>query len=151
METKKKIIIALTVLFLPAAVASVQAELKEVSFRNTKNDTLKLYCQKIGGKLHTTISCNKQLFTPDADWEEIQAEKVCFQHDDGRIRACEELGKIGSTKKAYVCFGKDQKPFSFTPGNEWKRLIGSDNVCGQESPRSDVIRYTEMPSLNIEW
>ncbi|CAK8718424.1 hypothetical protein GMJAKD_07655 [Candidatus Electrothrix aarhusensis] len=150
METKKKIIIALTVLFLPAA-ASVQAELKEVSFRNTKDGSLKLYCQQVKGKIKTTISCKGQPFTQDAVWESINAEKVCFQHDDGRIRACHELSKSGSTKKAYVCFGKEQKPFSFTPGNEWERLVGSDNVCGEKLLHSDVIRQTEMPSLNIDW
>jgi hypothetical protein len=147
---KYSIILFASALLLLAATSAAQAKPKEVSFRNTKNDTLKLYCQKIGGKLHTTISCNKQSFTPDADWEEIQAEKVCFRHDDGRIRACEELNKIGGTKKGYVCFDLKDKPFPFTPGNEWKRLAYSDKVCG-ELLHSTVIRHTEMPSLNIEW
>jgi hypothetical protein len=141
------ILSALALLLLTAAGA--QAELKQVSFRNTKDGSLKLYCQKVGGKLQTTIKCDGKPFTPDADWEEINAGKVCFQHDDGRVRVCHELSKIGGTKKGYVCFNKDKKPFSFLPGNEWKRLVGSDNVCGEELLHSDVIRHTEMPPLDI--
>ncbi len=85
------------ILFAPALLLLVaglaQAELKEVSFRNTKDGALKLYCQKIGGRIKTSILCNKQPFIPDAAWEEINAKKVCFQHDDGRIRACDELSR----------------------------------------------------------
>ena len=147
----KALRITAVALMLLAVAPAVRAELKEVSFRNTKDGSLKLYCTKNKGKLKTTIRCDGKLFTPEADWEEINAEEICFQHDDGRIWACHEVSKIGSTKKGYVCFDKDKKPFSFLPGNEWKRLVGSDNVCGQELVRSDVIRYTDMPSLDIDW
>ncbi|MCI5218757.1 MAG: hypothetical protein D3914_06090 [Candidatus Electrothrix sp. LOE2] len=140
--------VALTLL---AATSAAEAKPKEVSFKNTKDGSLKLYCQQVKGKIKTTISCKGQPFTQDAVWESINAEKVCFQHDDGRIRACDELSKIGGTKKAYVCFDLKDKPFPFTPGNEWKRLAESDKACGEKLVHSDVIRYTEMPSLDINW
>lgn len=113
-----------------------------------KDDSLKLYCQKIDGSIRTSISCNGNPFTPDADWEEIKAEKVCFHHDDGRTRACHELSKLGSTKKRYVCFDQKKKPFFFSPSNEWKRLDYSDKVCG-ELHHSKVMRHSEMPPLDI--
>jgi hypothetical protein len=147
----KMLLITAVALMSLAAASAVRAELKEVSFRNKKDGSLKLYCQKTVGKIKTTISCNEQPFTPDADWEEIKAEKVCFQHDDSRIRACHELQRIdGNGKTIYVCFDNEGKPFSFLPGNEWKLLTESENVCGKELVHSDVIRYTDMPPLDID-
>jgi hypothetical protein len=149
MTAKATTVLAAALILL--AAAGVQATPKKVSFRNTKDGSLKLYCQKIGGKIKISILCNEQPFTPDADWEEIKAEKVCFQHDDGRIRACHELRRIGGNGKTiYVCFDNAGKPFSFLPGNDWKLLTDSDNVCGKELVHSDVIRYTDMPPLDID-
>jgi hypothetical protein len=132
------------------ATATAQGEVKEISFRNKKDGLPKLYCQQTVGKLKTSILCNGEPFTPSADWEEINAEKVCFQHEDGRIRACDELSRQGSSKKNYVCFDLDKKLFPFTPGKEWKRLAGSSKICTEEHKRFDVPRNMTLPNLNLE-
>jgi hypothetical protein len=134
-----KTVAAFAALLLAAAAA--QGEVKEISFRNKKDNALKLYCKKIEGKVKTTISCDGQPFTPDADWEEINAEKVCFQHQDGRIRACDELSRQGSSKKSHVCFDLDKKPVPFSPGKEWKRLAGKDPICAKEYERPPVLPW----------
>lgn len=124
---------------------------KKVSFRNTKDDSLKLYCNRCQGRLRTTIRCNGKRFTPNAEWEQVYAEEVCLLHDDGRIRFCNELRVPGSVKKNYVCFNDDQTPFVFMPGNEWKLLDGSDKVCAEKIIDSDVINPIEISSLDIDW
>jgi hypothetical protein len=141
--------VLLSVFFLLAATA-VLGEVKEISFRNKKDGLPKLYCQQTVGKLKTSILCDGQPFTPDADWEEINAEKVCFQHEDGRIRPCDELSRQGSSKKSHVCFDLDKKPVPFTPGKEWKRLAGNNKICTEELKRSDVPRNMTLPNLNFE-
>jgi hypothetical protein len=132
------------------AAASAQGERKEISFRRKKDNFLNLYCCKTAGKMRTSITCNGKLFTPDAEWEEINAEKVCFQNEDGRIRACDELSKLGSVKKSYACLDVSGKQSPFTPGKEWKRLAGNETICTEEWKRSDVPRNMTMPSLNLE-
>jgi hypothetical protein len=137
------------VLMLLLAATAAQGEVKEIFFRNKKDNTAKV-CRKIEGKVKTIISCDDKPFTPSADWEEINAEKVCFQHDDGRIRACDELSRQGSSKKSHICFDLDKKLVPFTPGKEWKRLAGKDTICTEEHKRFDVPRNMTMPSLNLE-
>jgi hypothetical protein len=142
-----KTVAAFAALLLAAAAA--QGEVKEISFRNKKDNTVKLYCKKSIGKIQTTISCDDKPFTPSAEWEIINAEKVCFQHKDGRIRACDELSRQGGMKKSHVCFDKDKQPVPFTPGKEWKRLAGNNKICAEEQERFDVPRNMTMPSLNF--
>lgn len=133
------------------AAAAAQGDVKEISFRNTKDKALKLYCNKIEGKVKTSITCDGENFTPDAAWEQINAEEVCFQHQDGRIRTCHELSKMnGSGKKSHACFDVSGKQLSFTPGKEWKRLAGDNEICAEELKRSDVPRNMTMPSLDLE-
>lgn len=148
---KKYSIVLAPLALLLLLAAGAQATLKQVSFRNTKDGSLKLYCEKIGGSRQTTITCDGKPFTPDADWEEIKAEKVCFRNiEKDSIWACDELSKLDGTKKGYVCFDQEGKPFSFLPGKEWERLDGRDNVCEQELSHSDVMRHSEMPPLDID-
>jgi len=129
----------------------VVGNMKVVSFRNKKDNSLKLYCLQIAGKMRTTITCNGQPFTLYADWEEISAERVCFlQKDDGRIRVCHEISKLDSAKNGYVYLLNEKKPVPFTPSKEWTRLAGGDKICSEELERADVPRNMTMPSLNFE-
>lgn len=149
--------IPFTALFLLAVAAQVSA--KDLSFRNTKNGMLYIeQCGKTEGKLRAVPQyfCydkdnNLHDIVPGAEWEEINAEKVCFQHQEGRIRTCYELSKMnGRGKKNYACFDKDKKQFPFTPGKEWKRLAGNDTICAEELKHFDVPKNMTMPSLNLE-
>jgi len=146
----KTLVMSMAAILLFAA-ASAQAELKDVSFRNKKDGSLKLYCRKVESKMKTTILYDGQPFTPSTEWEEINAEKVCFQHEDGRIRACDELSKIdGSRKRRHFCFDQDKKLVPFTPGKEWKQLAGKDTICTEEHERFDVPRNMKLPNMNFE-
>ena len=76
---KAKVLCMFPVTLLVLAAAAAQGEVKEISFRRTTDNSLKLYCTQIEGKVQTAISCDGEAFTPDAIWEPIDAEQVCFQ------------------------------------------------------------------------
>lgn len=78
-KMKAKALCVFPVALLVFAAAAAQGEVKEISFRRTTDNSLKLYCTQIEGKVQTTISCDGEAFTPDAIWEPIDAEQVCFQ------------------------------------------------------------------------
>lgn len=148
--------IPFTALFLLAVAAQVNAE--DLSFRNTKSGMLYIeQCNKTEGKQRDAPQyfCydkdnNPHNIVPGAEWQEINAEKVCFQHQDGRIWTCYELSKMnGGGKKSYACVDKKKNQFPFTPGKDWKRLAGSDTICAEELNRFDVPKNMTMPSLNL--
>ncbi|CAK8720987.1 MAG: hypothetical protein CDV28_12111 [Candidatus Electronema aureum] len=139
-------------LILLAAAGSAQAEL---GFRNKKSKMLHLDCSKsVKGRFAYTCydRDGKETHLDEGqEWELLNHQQVCFQHNGGRIRTCHELSKPSSSaKKSYACFDAGGKQSPFTLEKEWKRLAGDDKICAKKLKRFDVPRNMTMPSLNLE-
>ncbi|MCI5160160.1 MAG: hypothetical protein D3906_17410 [Candidatus Electrothrix sp. AUS1_2] len=148
---KALLITAVVLTVLPAA--SVRAEDTQLGFRNKTGKVLQLDCDK-SGKGKTAYTCydsdgNETYLNEGGEWKLIRHEKVCFRHQDDRIRVCLEITEPENGTKSYTCF-RDGKPFSFAPEKEWELLSGENTICAEKLQHFTVPKSMELPDLNLE-
>lgn len=127
-------------LVLLAAAAAQAAEAKKLGFRHTASKELHLDCDENADAkaAHTCYDRdgNETKITEGKEWERINFEKVCFRHEDDRIRVCLEITAAGSGAKNYVCYNDRQRYFQ--PGAEWTLLPGGNAVCTKQIEHYEV-------------
>jgi len=151
----------LTVLFLLAAVAAAQAEVKAVYFlHKTKTQgVLQLDCDKDRqGNARPVYTCydqdgNEQPITPGPEWQLAELSQVCLHNTvTDTVKDCIGIAAPGKPPEMYVC-QNDRGKF-FRPSAKWEKLNADDGRCAPG--KKEVVELIKGDSSasrpsQIEW